>query len=87
MTEPIISGTMIMLRRCVRTGSGFSPLAASRLALRSFLINASGLRFRPRWNLRRVCTRVRHRCLSLPAAAKRGRPAQACSRKQGPMSL
>lgn len=50
-TEPIISGTMIMLRRWVRTASGFSPAAASILALRSFLTRARGLRLRPRWNL------------------------------------
>jgi hypothetical protein len=89
---PIISGTMIMLRRCVLTGSGFSPEGASRFckvdkeissrsehfkhrihkheaqmkfhislnsltqtheltALRSFLIKAMGLRFKPLWNL------------------------------------
>jgi hypothetical protein len=30
ITLPIISGTMIMLRRCVLTGSGFSPEGASR---------------------------------------------------------
>ncbi|KAJ6725920.1 hypothetical protein OIU79_004140, partial [Salix purpurea] len=29
MMLPIISGTMIMFLRCVRTGSGFSPAGAS----------------------------------------------------------
>ena len=42
MTDPIISGTIIMLRRCVRTGSGFSPLGASFFTLRSFLMSAKG---------------------------------------------
>ncbi len=74
MTEPIISGTMIILRRCVRTGSGFSPPAASRLALRSFLIKASGLRLRPRWNLRRVCARVRRPCSNSPASYSQAGP-------------
>jgi hypothetical protein len=51
MIEPIISGTMIIFRKCVLTGSGFSPEGASLLALRSFLIRAKGLRFSPLWNL------------------------------------
>ena len=51
MTDPIISGTMIMFRRCVLTGSGFSPEAASLLAFRNFLISARGLRLSPLWNL------------------------------------
>ena len=52
--EPIISGTTIMLRRCVRTASGRSPSGVSLRAFRSFLMSASGLRFRPRWNLQGV---------------------------------
>ena len=46
-TLPIISGTTIMFRRCVFTTAGFSMAGASFLALRSRLIRASGLRFRP----------------------------------------
>ena len=53
-TEPIISGTMIMSRRCVLTTAGFSFGAASFFALRSFLMSPSGLRFIPRWNRRRA---------------------------------
>ena len=49
-TEPIISGTMIMLRRWVFTTAGFSLGGASFFALRSFLIKPMGLRLSPRWN-------------------------------------
>lgn len=61
MTEPIISGTMIMSRRCVLTSAGFSLGLASCLALRSFLIRPIGLRFRPRLKRRRAraCTTSR----------------------------
>lgn len=56
MTDPIISGTMIMFRRCVLTGSGFSPETASLLAFLSFLMSARGLRFSPLWNLLTIPT-------------------------------
>jgi hypothetical protein len=42
------------VQRPVLTASGFSPEDASFLALRSFLIRARALRFRPRWNLRQA---------------------------------
>ena len=45
ITLPIISGTIIISRRCVLTVSGFSLGLASCLALRSFLIRPMGLRF------------------------------------------
>ena len=47
---PIISGTIIMFRKCVRTGSGLSPASADFFAARSFLIRARGFLFKPRWN-------------------------------------
>lgn len=39
-TEPIISGMMSMLRRCVRTGSGFSP-AGVQLTIDQNLMNTA----------------------------------------------
>ena len=62
MTDPIISGTMIMFRRCVLTGSGFSPEAASLLAFRNFLISARGLRLSPLWNLQAETQRQKTPC-------------------------
>lgn len=44
---PTISGTIIMLRRCVLTASGFSIGGASFFARRNFLTSADSLRLRP----------------------------------------
>lgn len=71
-TLPIISGTTIISRKCVRTASGFSFGLASCLAFRSFLIKPMGLRLRPRLNRRRArewttsrsCSEERSRSLS-----------------------
>lgn len=46
-TDPIISGTTIMLRKCVLTTAGFSIGGASFFAFLNRLIKASGLRFKP----------------------------------------
>uniref|UniRef100_A0A1A9UFC3 Uncharacterized protein n=1 Tax=Glossina austeni TaxID=7395 RepID=A0A1A9UFC3_GLOAU len=51
---PLISGTITIFLKCVLTISGFSFGGASFLALRSFFINAIGLRFKPREKRRRA---------------------------------
>ena len=48
-----------MLRRWVRTASGFSPPTTSFFALRSFLTSFMGLRVRPRLKRRRMRARKR----------------------------
>ena len=48
-----------MLRRWVRTASGFSPPVTSFFALRSFLTSFMGLRVRPRLKRRRMRARKR----------------------------
>ena len=56
---PIMSGRMIMFRKCVFTTAGFSNGAASFLAFLNFVIKAKGLCFNPRRNrlLALACTK------------------------------
>ena len=74
--EPIISGTTIMSRRCVRTTGGFSFGCAAFLALRSFLMRAIGLRFRPREKrLRaRACTSLTKSSFDMSSRSSRSTP-------------
>ncbi|CAI0625475.1 unnamed protein product [Linum tenue] len=67
---------MIMLRRWVLTGCGFSPGVASLLALRSFLISAMGFLVSPRWNLlrARAVKRVTRSSVDMSSSASRSTP-------------
>ena len=62
-----LSLTLPTLPASSLTASGFSPEVASFLALRSFLIRASALRLRPRWNLHQCA-----QCVQADPAAWRG---------------